>query len=71
MLLQIHSFLSQHKKQPPTLWHSLNVQSRVICALIGVFAIALTPNGQWKSWGVYGDGELMINLISRVSWLSI
>ncbi len=71
MLLHIHSFLSEQKKQPPTLWHSLNVKSRVLCAFIGVFAIALTPNGQWKTWGVYGVGVLFIILISRVSWLSL
>ncbi|MGK7881440.1 MAG: cobalt ECF transporter T component CbiQ [Crocosphaera sp.] len=71
MLLHIHSFLSQQKKQPPTLWHSLNVQSRVLCTFIGVFAIALTPNGQWKSWLIYGVGVLFIILISRVSWPSL
>ncbi|EAM51411.1 cobalt ECF transporter T component CbiQ [Crocosphaera watsonii WH 8501] len=71
MLLHINSFLGQQRQQPPTLWHSLNVQARVLCAFISVFAIALTPNGQWKSWGIYGIGVLFVILISRVSWLSL
>ncbi len=71
MLLHIHSFLNQQKEHPSTLWHSLNSQTRVLCAFISVFAIALTPNGQWITWGVYGFGVLFLILISRVSWLSL
>ncbi|MEL4895165.1 cobalt ECF transporter T component CbiQ [Crocosphaera sp. Alani8] len=71
MLLHINSFLGQQKKKVVTPWHSLNVQSRLLCAFITVFAISLTPNGQWKSWGIYGVGVLFVILISRVSWLSL
>ncbi len=71
MLLHIHSFINNKEKQPDTFWHSLNVQVRLLCAFISVFAIALTPNGQWKTWAIYGVGVLLIILISRVSWLTL
>ncbi len=71
MLLHIHSVVNKQQKQPLTYWHSLNSQTRLLCTFIGVFAIALTPNGQWKTWGVYGVGVLFLILISRVSWVSL
>ncbi|WP_107667676.1 cobalt ECF transporter T component CbiQ [Cyanothece sp. BG0011] len=71
MLLHIHSFINNQEQQPDTFWHSLNVQARLLCAFISVFAIALTPNGQWKTWGVYGVGVLVVILMSRVSWLTL
>ncbi|MGB5592634.1 MAG: cobalt ECF transporter T component CbiQ [Crocosphaera sp.] len=71
MLLHIHSFLNKHKQQPLTIWHSLSSQTRLLCAFISVFAIALTPNGQWKTWGVYGVGVLFLIFISRVSWVRL
>ncbi len=69
--VSINSFLNKHKKQPHTLWYSLNCQTRLLCAFMGVFAIALTRNGQWITWGVYGVGVLFLILISRVSLLSL
>lgn len=71
MLLNIYSFLDKHQKQPRTLWHLLSSQTRVLCAFISVFAIALTPNGQWKTWGIYGVGVLFLLCISRVSWVHL
>ncbi|MDJ0844269.1 cobalt ECF transporter T component CbiQ [Crocosphaera sp.] len=71
MLLHIHSFINKREKQPDTFWYSLNVQVRLLCAFIGVFAIALTPNGQWITWVIYGVGVLFVILMSRVSWLTL
>ncbi len=71
MLLHIHSFFNQQNQQPSTLWHSLGSQTRVLCAFVSVFAIALTPNGQWITWGVYGVGVLFLMVMSRVSWVSL
>ncbi|ACK70608.1 cobalt ABC transporter, inner membrane subunit CbiQ [Gloeothece citriformis PCC 7424] len=67
MLLHIHGFQRQSNPQPYTLWHSLTPQTRLLCTIIGVFAIALTPNGQWKTWGVYGLAVLFVILLSRTS----
>jgi len=32
-----------------------------------VFAIALTPNGRWLTWGIYSVGVLGVGLVSRVN----
>ncbi|GBF80293.1 cobalt ECF transporter T component CbiQ [Aphanothece sacrum] len=53
---------------PQTPWHILASQTRLLCTLISVFAIALTPNGKWLSWIIYGIGLLILILISRVSF---
>ena len=71
MLLHIQSLINHQKKQSLTFWHSLGPQTRLLCCLISVFAIALTPNGQWKTWGVYGLGVLWLIIVSRVSWLRL
>jgi cobalt/nickel transport system permease protein len=52
---------------PRTPWHNLAPQTRLLCTLISVFAIALTPHGQWLTWGIYGIGLLILILMSRVS----
>ena len=49
------------------LWTDLTPQTRVLSAVLLVFAIALTPNGQWLTWGVYGIPVGAIVLLSRVS----
>ncbi|WP_013323427.1 cobalt ECF transporter T component CbiQ [Gloeothece verrucosa] len=67
MLLHIHGFRRQSKTKTYTLWHSLTPQTRLLCTIISVFAIALTPNGHWKTWGVYGLGVLFVILLSRIS----
>jgi len=30
--------------------------TRLLCTLLSVFAIALTPNGHWWTWAIYGLG---------------
>ncbi|MDJ0507789.1 MAG: cobalt ECF transporter T component CbiQ [Crocosphaera sp.] len=71
MLLHIHSFVYKHQEQPQTIWHLLSSHTRVLCAFISVFAIALTPNGQWETWGLYGVCVLFLLCISRVSWVRL
>ncbi|MFE1746965.1 cobalt ECF transporter T component CbiQ [Coleofasciculus sp. H7-2] len=51
-----------------SLWHSLAPRTRILCTLLIVFAIALTPNGRWWTWAIYGLGMLGIILLSRVTW---
>ncbi|WP_431191429.1 cobalt ECF transporter T component CbiQ [Funiculus sociatus] len=53
------------KKNTP--WHSLAPRTRVLCTLLLVFAIALTPNGRWWTWAIYGLGVLTIIRLSRVT----
>lgn len=56
MLLHLGVFKLDIDSQGSTLWHRLSPPTRVICALLFVFTTALTPNGQWWTWAVYGLG---------------
>jgi cobalt/nickel transport system permease protein len=58
---------SQHK----TAWHLLTPSARLLCVLLLVFAIALTPNGHWATWLIYGAGVSAIALISQVTLLDL
>ena len=64
MLLHIGTFQLDLDSQRTTLWHSLAAKTRVLCILLLVFAIALTPNGRWLTWAVYGLG------VGAIVWLS-
>ncbi len=67
MLLHVGAFHLDIDSQRVTLWHSLAPRTRVLCVLLSVFAIALTPNGRWWTWAIYGLGVLSIVLLSRVT----
>ncbi len=69
MLLHIGAFKLDVDSTHSTPWHSLAPKTRVLCTLLLVFAIALTPNGRWWTWGIYGLGVLSVVLISRVTLL--
>ncbi|MBW4444329.1 MAG: cobalt ECF transporter T component CbiQ [Plectolyngbya sp. WJT66-NPBG17] len=59
----LHLADAEEKKTP---WHRLTPRSRVLCVLLLVFAIALTPNGRWWTWAIYGTAIALIILASRV-----
>jgi cobalt/nickel transport system permease protein len=67
MLLHIGAFHLDIDSQGATLWHKLAPHTRVLCVLLMVFAIALTPNGRWWTWLVYSVGVLLLILLSRVT----
>ena len=69
MLLHIGAFQLDVNSQQTTLWHGLAPRTRLLCTLLAVFAIALTPNGHWLTWGIYGVAVLGVALLSRVTWL--
>lgn len=69
MLLHIGAFHLDIDSKQTTLWHSLAPRTRLLCTLLIVFAIALTPNGHWWTWGIYGLGVLSVILLSRVTLL--
>lgn len=54
-------------RQPNTIWHNLAPQTRLLCAFLSVFAITLTPNGQWLTWLFYGAALLFVLYLSQVS----
>jgi len=67
LLLHLGAFRLDIDHDRHTLWHRLMPQTRLVCALLLVFAIALTPNGQWLTWLVYGFGVGVIAIVSRVT----
>ncbi|MEB3336716.1 MAG: cobalt ECF transporter T component CbiQ [Leptolyngbyaceae bacterium] len=71
MLLHIGALHLDRDRTHQTIWHSLLPQTRLVCTLLLVFAIALTPNGHWHTWGVYSVGLLSLILISRVPLLPL
>lgn len=69
MLLHIGAIRLDQDSYRPTPWQSLGPQVRLLCALMFVFATALTPPGRWLVWGLYGLGLASLIAISRVSLL--
>ncbi len=69
MLMHVGSFHLDVDSKRATPWHSLAPQTRLLCALLSVFAIALTPNGHWWTWAVYGLGVVSVMLLAQVSLL--
>jgi cobalt/nickel transport system permease protein len=67
LLLHIGAFQLDLDSQRATFWHSLAAKTRVLCILLLVFAIALTPNGRWLTWAVYGAGVGAIVCLSQVT----
>lgn len=66
-LLHLGAFQLDINSKQTTPWHSLAPRTRLLCTLLMVFAISLTPNGRWWSWAIYGLGVLGVILISRVT----
>ncbi|XGV98953.1 MAG: cobalt ECF transporter T component CbiQ [Leptolyngbya sp. BL-A-14] len=67
MLLHIGAFRLDLDSQRVSPWHRLAPKTRVLCTLLLLFAIALTPNGRWWSWAIYAVGVGAIVLTSRVT----
>jgi cobalt/nickel transport system permease protein len=71
MLLHIAAFQLDRDSHQKTPWHSLAPHTRLLCTLLSVFAIALTPNGRWWTWAIYSLGIFGIIGISRVTWQTL
>ncbi|XHX76191.1 MAG: cobalt ECF transporter T component CbiQ [Stenomitos frigidus ULC029] len=67
MLLHISAFQLDVDSQRVSPWHRLAPKTRVLCTLLLLFAIALTPNGRWWTWNIYAVGVGVIILCSRVT----
>ncbi|HTL88972.1 MAG TPA: cobalt ECF transporter T component CbiQ, partial [Leptolyngbya sp.] len=66
ILLHIGALHLADAEQNLTAWHRLIPRSRVLCVLLFVFATALTPNGRWWTWAIYGSAIAFIILASRI-----
>lgn len=67
MLLHVGAFHIDVDSKHDTFWHSLAPRTRILCAILLVFAIALTPNGHWWTWAIYGLALLSLTLVCRVT----
>jgi cobalt/nickel transport system permease protein len=67
LLLHIGAFKLDVDSKLSTPWHSLAPRTRVLCALLFVFATALTPNGHWRTWAAYGAGLAILVWLCRVT----
>lgn len=67
LLLHIGAFHLDVDSQQTSSWHQLAPKTRLVCALLFVFAVALTPNGRWMTWALYGLGLAGLLLLSRVT----
>ncbi len=67
MLLHVSALKLDIDSQQNTPWHALAPRTRLLCALLFVFAVVLTPNGHWQTWAVYGMGLLSLILTARLT----
>jgi cobalt/nickel transport system permease protein len=67
LLLHLGTFHLDIDSKQATFWHSLAPRTRLLCALLMVFAIALTPNGRWWTWAIYSVGVFGLVWFSRVT----
>ncbi len=66
-MLHVGAFHLDIDSKRRSLWHDLAPRTRLLCALLSVFAIALTPNGHWWSWAIYGVGLVGVLCLSQVT----
>lgn len=67
VILHISAFRLDVDSQQSSVWHQLTPHARVLCALLFVFATALTPNGRWWTWAMYAIALLLLVGLSRVT----
>lgn len=67
MLLHVNAFHLDIDSKGKTWWHKLAPRTRLLCTILLVFAIALTPNGRWWTMAIYAIGVLGVVLTSRIT----
>jgi cobalt/nickel transport system permease protein len=67
MLLHIGAFHLDIDSQGTSIWHRLTPRIRLICSLLFVFATALTPNGHWWTWIIYGSGLAVLLALTQIT----
>lgn len=67
MFLHVNAFHLDINSKGKSWWHKLAPRTRLLCTILLVFAIALTPNGRWLTWAIYAIGVLVVVLISRIT----
>lgn len=70
-MLHVGAFKLDIDSKQNTPWHAIAPRTRLLCALLFVFAVVLTPNGHWQTWAVYGLGLLSLLLIARLTIIEL
>jgi cobalt/nickel transport system permease protein len=71
MVLHLGVFTLDKDSKHQTFWHSLMPKTRLLCVLLLILAIGLTPNGSWLAWGIYSIGILIVLLMSQLSYATL
>ncbi|KJH71021.1 cobalt ECF transporter T component CbiQ [Aliterella atlantica] len=66
-MLHVGAFHLDIDSKNTTVWHKLAPRTRILCAVLMVFAIVLTPNGRWLTWAIYGLAIVHLLLISKIT----
>ncbi|KAM3095898.1 cobalt ECF transporter T component CbiQ [Phormidesmis sp. 146-12] len=61
----IHLDVDSQRKTP---WHALTPKTRILCVLLLLLAIVLTPNGRWWTWAIYGSAVAIALLVSQITF---
>ena len=67
MLLHIGAFHLDVDSKNATPWHTLAPRTRILCTLLMVFAIVLTPDGHWWTWAIYGLALVSLIFLSQLT----
>jgi cobalt/nickel transport system permease protein len=67
MLVHPNGFHLDVDSDRSTPWHRLAPQTRILCAVVFVFATALTPTGEWLTWSIHGIGLVLLIVLSQVT----
>ncbi len=71
MLLHIISPNVTINQPIATFWTRLTPQTRLVCSLLTVFAITLTPNGEYLTWALYAVIIFSLLVLSKVNLLLV
>ncbi|MBV8883176.1 MAG: cobalt ECF transporter T component CbiQ [Chroococcidiopsidaceae cyanobacterium CP_BM_RX_35] len=69
MLLHVGAFHLDINSKQTTPWHQLAPRTRILCTVLFVFAIVLTPNGHWWTWAIYGLTAVSLLWLTQVALL--
>ncbi|MBV9389281.1 MAG: cobalt ECF transporter T component CbiQ [Chroococcidiopsidaceae cyanobacterium CP_BM_ER_R8_30] len=67
MLLHVGAFHLDIDSKQTTPWHQLAPRTRILCTVLFVFAIVLTPNGHWWTWAIYGLATMSLLWLAQVT----
>jgi cobalt/nickel transport system permease protein len=71
IVLHLGAFHLDVDSKGESFWHAIAPPTRILCILLLLLAIALTPNGQWWSWLIYAVAIALGLLASGITWSTL